>query len=121
MRARVLTGPTRSGTYSSITTMLPRMKKKPSRVTRFGASHMGSSSTKPFHCRDTLEPLSCAAARAACCLGPAGKGRAAYVVLEDVSRDEGLVDARILVRPEMLQRVLGHALVRGGLCSRAPD
>jgi hypothetical protein len=44
------TGPTRSGMYSSRSPTFPIIKKKPSNVTRFGAIHMGSSSTKPFHC-----------------------------------------------------------------------
>lgn len=35
----------------------------------------------------------------------------AYVVLEDVSRDEGLVYARVLVRFEVLQRVFGDTLM----------
>jgi hypothetical protein len=47
---RLLTGPTRSGMYSSSSTTFPSMKKKPNNVTRFGAIHSGRSSTKPFHC-----------------------------------------------------------------------
>jgi hypothetical protein len=29
----------------------------------------------------------------------------AYVMLEDVARDEGFIDARVLVRAEVLQRI----------------
>ena len=37
-------------------------------------------------------------------------------MLEDVARDEGLVDARVLVALEVLQRVVGDALVLRGFC-----
>lgn len=43
-------------------------------------------------------------------------GRRAYIVLEDVARDERLVDARVLVGPEVLQRVVGNALMLRSLC-----
>lgn len=45
-----------------------------------------------------------------------GRDRGPYVVLEDVAGDEGLVDARVLVRLEVLQRFLGDAFVRGSFC-----
>jgi hypothetical protein len=38
----------------------------------------------------------------------------AYVVLEDVAGDEGLVDARVFVRSEVLQGIFRDALM---LCS----
>jgi hypothetical protein len=50
-------GPTRSGTYTASKATFPSMKKKPNNVTRFGASHNGNSSTKPFHCRAVREAL----------------------------------------------------------------
>jgi hypothetical protein len=37
-------------------------------------------------------------------------------VLEDVARYKGLVDARVLVRLEVLQRVFRHALMLRSLC-----
>jgi hypothetical protein len=40
--------------------------------------------------------------------------QASYVVLEDVAGDEGFVDARVLVRLQVLERIFGDALV---LCS----
>ena len=43
------TGPIRSGMNISRQMTLARMKKKPRRVTMLGASHMGNSSTTPFH------------------------------------------------------------------------
>lgn len=99
-----LTGPTRSGIYSSSRMTFPIMKKKPSNVTRFGAIHMGRSSTKPFHC--TMSDWG-AIVRI--------RGRA-YVVLEDVAGDEGFVDARVFVCFEMLQRVFGDALMLCSFC-----
>jgi hypothetical protein len=39
-----------------------------------------------------------------------------YVVFEDVAGDEGLVDARVLVCPEMLQRIFRDALMPCGFC-----
>lgn len=44
------TGPTKSGTNKASSPTLPRMKKKPIRVTMFGASHTGRSSAAQFHC-----------------------------------------------------------------------
>lgn len=46
------TGPTKSGIKTTKRPMFPRMKKKPSNVTMFGASHSGKSSTAAFHCND---------------------------------------------------------------------
>lgn len=43
------TGPTRSGMNIETKTTLIKMKKKPSRVTKFGAIHSGSSFTQVFH------------------------------------------------------------------------
>lgn len=85
------------------------MKKKPKRVTKLGASHMGSSSTKPFHC------LHCQrhSPRVGWAEGP-------YVVFKDVAGDEGLVDARVFVRFEVLERVVRDAFVLGRLCVRRP-
>jgi hypothetical protein len=100
-----LTGPTRSGMYSSSNATLPRIKKKPNSVTRLGAIHSGRSSTKPFHC--SLRQVTLRSRRV---------GWEAYVVLEDVSRYEGLVDARVFVRAEMLQRVVGYAFVLRRVC-----
>jgi hypothetical protein len=80
------------------------MKKKPNNVTRFGAIHMGNSSTKPFHC-----------VHVSSCCGRAHSG-ASYVVLEDVAGDEGLVDARVLVRSQVLQRIVRDALVLCSFC-----
>jgi hypothetical protein len=68
------------------------MKKNPRRVTRFGAIHIGRSSTKPFHYSWSQTVL-----------GNGDKGASeSYVMLENVARDEGLVDAGVLVRPEVL-------------------
>jgi hypothetical protein len=80
------------------------MKKKPNNVTRFGAIHMGSSSTKPFHC-----------AHVSCCCGRA-HADVSYVVLENVAGDEGFVDARVFVRSQVLQRIFRDALVLCSLC-----
>lgn len=95
-----LTGPTRSGMYSSSSTTFPNMKKNPSNVTRFGAIHNGRSSTKPFHC---VYVRSCCGVR---------DRDGAYVVLEDVAGDEGFIDARVFVRFQMLQRIFRDALMR---------
>jgi len=70
----------------------------------FGASHNGSNSTKAFH-YVLLSNLS----------GGFGE-RATYVVLENIIRDQGLVDAGILVGLEMDKRFFRHALVCGFLC-----
>jgi len=43
------TVPTRFGSNTSSRTTFPMMKKKPSSVTMFGASHSGSNSTTAFH------------------------------------------------------------------------
>jgi hypothetical protein len=77
------------------------MKKKPNNVTRFGAIHMGNSSTKPFH-------YSIVRLRAVACV------EGAYVMLEDVAGDEGFIDARVFVRSEVLQRIFGDAFMPGG-------
>jgi hypothetical protein len=37
-------------------------------------------------------------------------------MLEDVAGDEGLIDARVLVRSQVLQGVFGNALVPRGVC-----
>lgn len=44
-------------------------------------------------------------------------GTRAYVVLEDVARDVRLVDARVLVALEVLQRVVGDTLVLRSFCA----
>ena len=46
---RLLTGPIKSGIVTSINATFPKTKKNPMRVTMFGASHSGSSSTTAFH------------------------------------------------------------------------
>jgi hypothetical protein len=43
------TGPTRSGTTNSIRPRFPKTNKNPIKVTMFGASHIGNSSTTQFH------------------------------------------------------------------------
>ena len=48
-QAAVLTGPTRSGMKITKRPTFVRMKKNPMRVTMFGASHNGNSSTNAFH------------------------------------------------------------------------
>lgn len=101
-----LTGPTRSGTYSSKSATFPNMKKKPNKVTRFGASQSGSNSTNPFH-------YSALAQRQKGC---GGVWSEAHVVFKDISRYEGFIDARVLVRMQMLQRVFGNALMLRGFC-----
>lgn len=45
-----------------------------------------------------------------------GRRVGAYVVLEDIARDVALVDARVLVRLEMGQGLLGHTLMGGRVC-----
>lgn len=98
------TGPTKSGMKISRHITFERMKKNPSRVTMFGASHNGSNSTKAFH-YVLLSNLY------------RGFGElAAYVVLENIIRNQGLVDAGILVGLEMNKRFFRHALVCGFLC-----
>lgn len=39
-------------------------------------------------------------------------------MLEDVAGDEGFIDARVFVRLEMLQRILGHAFVLCSFCAQ---
>jgi hypothetical protein len=46
---RKLTGPSRSGIMTTSRPTLKMMHMNPRRVTMFGASHSGSSSTKAFH------------------------------------------------------------------------
>ena len=53
----LLTGPTRSGIQISNIAILTRINMKPRRVTMFGASHMGSKLTAPFHCSLSIEGL----------------------------------------------------------------
>jgi hypothetical protein len=40
-----------------------------------------------------------------CRLRVRGEEGCAYVMLEDVARDEGFIDARVFVRAEVLQRI----------------
>jgi hypothetical protein len=103
---RLLTGPTRSGMYSSSSATFPSMKKKPNSVTRFGAIQSGRSSTKPFHYAWVRSWYGCAC--------PGG----AYVVFKDVAGDEGLVHARVFVRFQVLQGVFRHALMLCAFCGR---
>jgi hypothetical protein len=77
-----------------------RMKKNPSNVTMFGASHNGRSCTKPFHYIFQQSPsLQLEIPRA-------------YVVFQDIIRYQGLVDTRIFIGFQMNQGLFGHALVR---------
>jgi hypothetical protein len=78
------------------------MKKNPSSVTRFGASHNGNNSTKPFHCCLLERARGNSAAR---------RQGEAYIVFEDVAGDGGFVNARVFVRFQMLQRIFGDALM----------
>lgn len=48
------TGPIKSGINMTSRAMFTRMKKNPIRVTMFGASHSGMSSTNAFHYPDIL-------------------------------------------------------------------
>jgi hypothetical protein len=92
--------------YTSSSITFPRMKKKPNNVTRFGAIHIGSSSTKPFHY--TIIRMQHSAIASV---------DGAYVMLEDVAGDEGFIDARVLVCSQVLQRIVGDAFVPRGLCT----
>jgi hypothetical protein len=94
------TGPTKSGMNITRKATFVRIKQNPISVTIFGASHNGSSSTKPFHynTRQDVSPLHMFSMDA-------------YVVLEDIVRNKGFVDARVLVGPQMDKGLLRHALV----------
>jgi hypothetical protein len=81
------------------------MKKNPNNVTRFGASHSGSNSTNAFH---YVRSGHVAIARV----------QGAYIMLEDVAGNEGLVDARVFVRSKVLQRIFRDALMPRSFCSR---
>ncbi len=98
------TGPTKSGMKSSRSITLARMQKKPRSVTMFGASHNGRSLTKPFH-YVTLQ-LSRNKAEM--------QWSRAYIVFENVPRDQGFVDARVFVRLKMDESVLRHTFMGGG-------
>jgi hypothetical protein len=76
-----------------------RMKKNPNNVTMLGASHSGKSSTNAFHYNIS--------AKLFCCSGPF----AAHIVFEDIIRNQGLVDTRILVGLEMDESFFRHALM----------
>ena len=80
------------------------MKKNPNSVTMFGANHNGSSSTNAFHYSHSQQNIPRIRALLA-----------AYIMFEDVVRDEGFVDAGVLVRLQMNQRLFGDALMRGFL------
>jgi hypothetical protein len=82
-----------------------RMKKNPNNVTIFGANHNGRSCTKPFH-YSNLSILFRAFVR----------GLEAYVVLEDVIRNQRFVDTGIFVRLQMDKSFFRHALMCGLLC-----
>jgi hypothetical protein len=52
-----LTGPAKSGTYSSNRATFARMNMNPMRVTMFGANHLGKSSTTAFHYLQSISPM----------------------------------------------------------------
>lgn len=79
--------------------MLARIKKKPSRVTMFGASHSGRILTKAFH----YHYISVRA------LG-GGMWEKAYPWTEDVFRDRGLVNCRVLVGSQVNKSIVRDAL-----------
>jgi hypothetical protein len=81
------TGPTKSGIQITRQITFERMKKNPSKVTMLGASHSGRSSTNAFHYNPSADFF----------IGVWG----AYVVLEDIVRNQRFVDTRILVRLQM--------------------
>ena len=89
----VPTGPTRSGMNISRSTIFPRIKKKPRRVTILGANQRGKISTKAFHY--AVHPSA-----------PSHEGVrrdrrcGTYIVFQDISRNEGLVHALVLVALE---------------------
>ena len=125
--ARMLTGPTRSGITATSRATLPRMKKNPRRVTMFGASHSGSSSTKAFHCETPVLSTSTkpghSKARQRDELPrrrPSGGvvvGRAAiYIWSENVVRDRRLVDAGVLVALEVYEGIVRDAFRDRLLC-----
>jgi hypothetical protein len=63
------TGPTRSGIKISTKATFITMKRKPNRVTIFGASHNGSNSTNAFHYEWPAKSAACTGQFL--CIGPA--------------------------------------------------
>lgn len=91
------TCPRRLGSYTSRRATLPKMKKKPSSVTILGASHIGSSLTKPFHYQ-----------LSECILLLRSLRKCAYIMSEYVVWNVWFVDGRVLVRLEVDQGILGE-------------
>ena len=103
------TGPSRSGIMTTSRPTLKRIHMNPRRVTMFGATHSGSSSTKAFHYSiSACVPIALALAHLE---KPGGRGRgSAYVWPQDVVGYRGLVDSRVLVGLEVDQGVVRDAL-----------
>ena len=119
-----LTGPSMSGITRQIKNTLPIIKKKPRRVTMLGASHIGRSSTKAFHCISTkpsqqaIQQSSNPALVVEFCVGCNSDRRGgSYVVSQDIVGNEGLVHARVLVRLQGHQSLIRESFL--GLCSIA--
>lgn len=53
------TGPTKSGTNSTNSPTLAKMKKKPIKVTILGASHTGNKRAAQFHCYHPISQRFC--------------------------------------------------------------
>lgn len=122
--------------YMTNRPMLARMKKKPKRVTMFGAIHSGKTLTKAFHCETPETCQLCrrlgfslgggaatiAYGRGGTCGESKGNGddpspvlvrrarNATYPWTKNVFRHGGFIDARILVRLEVYQRIVRDAL-----------
>jgi hypothetical protein len=77
------------------------MKKNPKSVTIFGAIHIGSNSTMPFH-----YPSSASFPRFLSSHRTKNK-TGTYVMLEDIIRDQRLINARVFVGLEMHEGIIG--------------
>lgn len=100
---------------TTIKPTLSTMHMNPSRVTMFGASHSGNSSTKAFHCvYSQLCPLCTSQSTPSrTARGAAGREagqEAAYIWPEDVIGYRRLVDGRVLIRLEVDERIVRDAL-----------
>lgn len=82
------------------------MKKKPNKVTIFGASHSGRSSTTAFHYFFHVGPRSLIVRSTGI-----GNREVSYIVLQDVPRDQRLVDARVLVGFKMYKGLFRDTLM----------
>ena len=114
----VRTGPTKSGMKITKSATLPSIKKKPSSVTIFGASHNGSSLTKLSHC-----VFATLISWGRACGGQDRRGAGvevgAYVWFQYVFGDGRLVDGGIFVRLEVNESIFRYAFRNRSFCPAA--